>query len=132
MRILERKDIVQLLRTEVEKAGSQTAWATKNGIDRGDVNRVLHGAMQPTGSIIRALGLRKAAVSLSRSRTLKGLDIRRMLRADVAAAESQAAWAKKNGVHRSTVYKVLRSAIPPTKRIIHALRLRIVAVSDRD
>ena len=132
MRILERKDIVQLLRTEVEKAGSQTAWATKNGIDRGDVNRVLHGAMQPTGSIIRALGLRKATVPLSYSRTLEVLDIRRMLHADVAVIGSQPAWAKKNGVHRVTVNKVLHGIRPPTEKIIRALRLRTIVISDRD
>ena len=33
MRILEQKDIVQLLRSEVEKAGSQIAWAKKHGVD---------------------------------------------------------------------------------------------------
>jgi hypothetical protein len=58
MRILEQKDIVQLLRAEVEKAGSQTAWAKKHWIDLAYVNGVLHGARRPSERIIRALGLR--------------------------------------------------------------------------
>jgi hypothetical protein len=63
MRILEQQDIVQLLRFEVERAGSQTAWARKHGLDRPIVNKVLHSAMPPTGSIIRALRLRIVVVS---------------------------------------------------------------------
>lgn len=43
MRILERNDLVKLLWIEVEKAGSQTAWAKMNGIDRSHINKVLHG-----------------------------------------------------------------------------------------
>ena len=63
MRILERKDIVKLLWIEVEKAGSQTAWAKKNGIDRSHVNKVLHYAKPPTENIIHALGLRTVVIS---------------------------------------------------------------------
>ena len=61
MRILEQKDIVQLLRSEVEEAGGQVAWAKKHGLDRTIVNRVMHRARPPTeGS---ALGLRIVVVS---------------------------------------------------------------------
>ena len=63
MRILEQKDIVQLLRFEVERAGSQRAWAKKHGLNRPNVNKVLHSAIPPTGSIIRALRLRIVVVS---------------------------------------------------------------------
>ena len=63
MRILERKDIVQLLRSEVEEAGGQVAWAKKHGLDRTIVNKVMHRARPPTEGIIRALGLRIVVVS---------------------------------------------------------------------
>jgi hypothetical protein len=63
MRILGQKDIVQLLQFEVERAGSQMAWAKKHGVDRPKVNKVLHSAMPPTPSIIRALRLRIVVVS---------------------------------------------------------------------
>ena len=63
MRILGQKDIVQLLRFEVERAGSQAAWAKKHRVDRPKVNRVLRSVKQPTPSIIRALRLRTVVVS---------------------------------------------------------------------
>ena len=63
MRILGQKDIVQLLRFEVERAGSQRAWAKKHGVDRPKVNRVLRSVKPPTPSIIRALRLRIVVVS---------------------------------------------------------------------
>jgi hypothetical protein len=62
MRVLEPKEIVQLLRAEVKEAGSQEAWAKKAGIDRSFVNKVLHGTKQPTKKMILALGLRKVVV----------------------------------------------------------------------
>jgi DNA-binding phage protein len=63
MRILEQKHIVQLLRSEVEKAGGQRAWAKKHGVHRTIVNKVMHKSLRPSGSIIRALGLRIIVVS---------------------------------------------------------------------
>ena len=63
MRILERNDIVKLLWIEVEKAGGQTAWAKKNGLDRSHINKVLHRAKAPTEKIIRALRLRTVVIS---------------------------------------------------------------------
>jgi hypothetical protein len=63
MRILGQKDIVQLLRFEVERAGGQAAWAKKHRVDRSLVNKVLQNARPPTESVIRALGLRIVVVS---------------------------------------------------------------------
>ena len=58
-RALEPKDVIRLLRSEVERAGSQAEFARKAGVDRATVNRILHGrlsALPPR--IIRALDLR--------------------------------------------------------------------------
>jgi DNA-binding phage protein len=63
MRILERNDIVRLLRIEVEKAGGQTAWAKKHNIDRTIISKVLNGGRAPTKKIISALGLRIVSVA---------------------------------------------------------------------
>jgi hypothetical protein len=49
MHIIERKDIVRRLSIEVQKAGGQTAWANKNGPNRTDLNKVLHGVKPPSG-----------------------------------------------------------------------------------
>ena len=71
MSILEIKDVIRLLRSEVKRAGGQAAWASKTGINRVIVNKVLGGKASPTKSIIRALGLRMVFVferGLQRSR----------------------------------------------------------------
>ena len=52
-----------MLRFEVERAGSQTAWAKKHSLDRTYVNRVLRSVKPPAEGIIRALGLRIVVVS---------------------------------------------------------------------
>jgi DNA-binding phage protein len=57
MRVLDDKDVVRLLRSEVERAGGQSAWARREGIDRTLLNRVLNGQEPPTREIIRALKL---------------------------------------------------------------------------
>jgi hypothetical protein len=63
IRILKQEDVVQLLWREVQKAGTQTAWAKKNGVDRAELKRVLHRSKPPTQAIIRALGLRTVIVT---------------------------------------------------------------------
>ena len=63
MRFLELKDVIGLLRSKVERAGGQTAWAEKTGINRTIINRVLNDREPPTKKIIRALKLRMVFVS---------------------------------------------------------------------
>jgi DNA-binding phage protein len=130
MRILERKDIVQLLWTEVQKAGSQTAWAEKNGLDRTHVSKFLHGARPPSDSIVGALGLRKAVARHDQLRILDLSAIHHMLRAEVALAGSQSQWARKNRMSRPYINKVLRKGRLPSQTLIRALGLRIVVISD--
>jgi hypothetical protein len=48
MRMLDDKDVVCLLRSEVERAGGQSAWARREWIDRTLVKRVLCGQKLPT------------------------------------------------------------------------------------
>jgi DNA-binding phage protein len=67
MRFLELKDVIRLLRFEVERAGGQTAWAKKTGLQRAIINRVLNNQEPPTKKIIRALKLRVVFVSKSKS-----------------------------------------------------------------
>jgi DNA-binding phage protein len=62
MRFLDLKDVVRLLRSEVERAGGQTAWAKKTGIERAIINRALNGLQRPTKPIILALKLRTVFV----------------------------------------------------------------------
>ena len=55
--MLDDKDVVRLLRSEVEQAGGQSAWARRERIDRALLNRVLGSHKPPTEKIIRALKL---------------------------------------------------------------------------
>ena len=71
MKIMEAKDVVALLRSEVTRAGGQAAWAEKVGVSRIVVNKILNGHELPTKKIIKALKLRTVFVSeseLQRSR----------------------------------------------------------------
>jgi DNA-binding phage protein len=58
MSFLELKDVIHLLRSEVERAGGQVAWSKKTGINRATLNKVLNGHQSLTKSITRALKLR--------------------------------------------------------------------------
>jgi len=62
-RELQIKDVVRLLRSEIEKAGGQKAWAKKAGIERTIVNRALSGRRKPTMNILKALNLRMGILS---------------------------------------------------------------------
>ena len=42
MRFLTERDIVDLLRAKVVRAGSQEAWSKRTGVHRTIVNKVLH------------------------------------------------------------------------------------------
>ena len=57
LRILENKDLMRLLRSEVKQAGGQSAWARRQHIDRTMLNRILNGRKPVTKEIIRALKL---------------------------------------------------------------------------
>ena len=71
MRVLELKDVIRLLRSEVERAGGQAAWAKKTDVDRVTINRALNDKQPPTKKIIRALKLRTVFVSKRKSSHLK-------------------------------------------------------------
>jgi hypothetical protein len=62
MRILEIKDVVPLLRTEVQRAGGVSAWSKKTGVNRTVASKVLNNLKPPTKSVIKALKLRPVFV----------------------------------------------------------------------
>ena len=63
MKVLEPQDVIALLRRQVERAGGQAAWASKAGVSRVMVNKVLNGHGLPTKKIIKALKLRTVFVT---------------------------------------------------------------------
>jgi hypothetical protein len=126
---VEPKDIITLLRAEIQKAGSVTAWASNASIDRAVVSAALHHKRSLPKRLIRALGLRRALSLTNESRPLEARDIRRLVGTEVAEAGSQAAWARKIGIPRPDINRVLQGKKPPNKKMIDALGLCVVFVS---
>jgi DNA-binding phage protein len=62
MRILELKDVVSVLRGEVQRAGGVSAWSKKTGVNRTIVSKVLNDLRAPPKSMIKALKLRTVFV----------------------------------------------------------------------
>ena len=58
MRYLDQKDVVRLLRLQVNRAGSQKKWAKKIGVTQPLISMVLSGNRPLNNKIISALKLR--------------------------------------------------------------------------
>jgi DNA-binding phage protein len=59
-------------------------------------------------------------------RFLTAKDVVQLLRQEVAEIGGQSAWARKTGIHRSLINRVLQGKEAPTKTIIDALQLKVV------
>ena len=57
--ILDEEDVLRLLRLEIDKDGSQSAWARRCGLERASVNAMLAGRIPVSKSVADALGLRR-------------------------------------------------------------------------
>jgi hypothetical protein len=66
-RHLEPEDVVQLLRLEVERMGSQSAFAKAAGVDRPTVCKILQGLRPLQPKILRALNVRMVFVLASKN-----------------------------------------------------------------
>ena len=60
--LLDQKDVVRLLRLEVNRVGSQKKWAKKNGVTPSLISMVLSGDRPLNNKIISALKLRRVVV----------------------------------------------------------------------
>jgi hypothetical protein len=69
--MLDENGVIRLLRSEVERAGGQSALARRENIDRTLLNKVLCGRKPPTKEIIRALKLCNAYTWHERGRQLR-------------------------------------------------------------
>ncbi len=58
-RLLDIDGVRKLLRSEVERAGGQSVWARRTGVDRPHLSRVLNEHAFPGPTLIEALGLEK-------------------------------------------------------------------------
>ena len=57
--IFDEENVVRLLRAEIEKDGSQAAWARRRRIERANVNAMLSGRIPISKTVADALGLRR-------------------------------------------------------------------------
>jgi DNA-binding phage protein len=55
--ILDLEDVMRLLRSEIERAGGQRAFARKAGVNSSVVSRTMSGQVLPSQKILRALKL---------------------------------------------------------------------------
>jgi hypothetical protein len=62
-RLLKLNDVMRLLRSEVERAGSQRAFARKAGVNVSVVSKTLRGMVLPSEKILSALDLRVVYLS---------------------------------------------------------------------
>jgi hypothetical protein len=61
--VFEEDNVVHLLRAAVEREGGQSAFAKHHGLDRVLLNMILNGKRPVSGSVAKALGLRKMYVA---------------------------------------------------------------------
>jgi len=62
-RLLNLNDVLRLLRSEVERAGSQRAFAEKAGVNVSVVSKTLRRMVLPSEKILGALNLRVVYLS---------------------------------------------------------------------
>jgi len=129
-RALLLEHLVQILREEVARAGSQAEWARRSKVNAPDLSSAVRGKRSPTRDILRALHLRKvfAYQQLSdRTQKLLGLDdVVALLREEVLKAGGQAEWARKRGVNRPNLNTVINGKRPPMNDVLRGLGLQKV------
>lgn len=72
-RLLSAEDVLELLTAEIEKAGSQSAWARRTGANRTSLNLTLTGRQPLTKNLLRALGLERVVAYVPRRGGASGL-----------------------------------------------------------
>jgi ribosome-binding protein aMBF1 (putative translation factor) len=61
--ILDLEDVIRVLRSEIERAGSQRMFARKVGVNISVISRTLRGQALPSEKILRALKLQVVYLS---------------------------------------------------------------------
>lgn len=60
--MLDREQVIEMLKIAVSKERTQAAWADKHDLSRSYVNDVLLGKREPGPAILEPLGLRRKVV----------------------------------------------------------------------
>jgi DNA-binding phage protein len=111
----ELREIRNLLVRTIQEAGGVSQWARTVGLDRAHVSKALHGHRVVGPKIVRALGGKDISAD--------PCDVRRLLRDEVKKAGGQSEWARRTGVNRVTVSKVIHGERKPTPDVLRALKI---------
>jgi DNA-binding phage protein len=125
--IMNEEALIERLRAEVERAGSQSELARKVGVERVTLNGVLRGHLKIPPSMFKHLKIKK--IYLSSTCQLTATGVLSLLRAAIKRAGGQSAWSRKTGIHRSVINKVLHRKKPITQSVLNALEFDSVLIS---
>jgi len=115
-RSLNLVQVQSLLRADVAMAGGQSEWSRRTGLNRTYLNKVLRGKKPIGQRISGAVGLRKVP-----SRT--EIEVLQLLHREILKAGSQAEWARRSGVNRTYLNKVISGRKSPGPAILNALKI---------
>jgi DNA-binding transcriptional regulator YdaS (Cro superfamily) len=122
-RAFDEDEVLRMLRAAIERAGGQRAFAKRHGLDRSNLNLVLSGKRPVTDSIAKPLGLRRLYVA-AKDETL------RTLRAATEREGGQSAFARRHGLSRSHLNRVLSGKRPVADAVARPLGLRGLYIAD--
>jgi hypothetical protein len=60
--LLSYEEVVELLRAEIDRAGTESEWARRTGANRTSLNLALKGRVGLQKNLLDALGLKKVVV----------------------------------------------------------------------
>jgi DNA-binding transcriptional regulator YdaS (Cro superfamily) len=134
MKPLHVRDVLILLRRDVDRAGGQSELSRQTGIGRTYINRVLNGRKPPGLSICRALGLERAVLRdvAKRADSTKRVDldeIQLILQDEIRRAGSVSAWCRQVGLNRSNLSEVLHKRRRLGNKVLAALKLSNVLLN---
>jgi DNA-binding phage protein len=125
--LFNEEAMITRLRAKVERAGSQSEFARKVGVERVTLNQVLRGHLHIPPSMWSVLKIKR--IYLSSARQLNATGVLSLLRSEIKRAGGLSAWSLKTGIHRSVVSKVLHRRRPITQSVLGALDVRSALTS---
>ena len=128
-------EVLELLRSDIQRVGGQAEWARQKGVPRTQVNRALNWQRLPSTQICDALGLEWAIAREAAQDNdagyfiiLSNQDAILLLRNEVEKFGGVVAWCRQNGLNQPYVSRVLHEHKPASKKLLSALGLSEVLV----
>jgi DNA-binding phage protein len=133
MKILDSDDVLELLRLDIDRVGSQSEWARRMGIERSAINKMLNGHILPSSSICSALKLKWVIVRRgSKPVVVSNREVTMILHEKIKKAGGIASLSRSVGVDRTHLSKVLHRRKCPSEKILAILNLTEVLIRAND